>query len=90
MTEAERKTSFRSLAAALALVWVGFAVYTVLQQVSGMLTLRDFTPAFVAPLRVLTLYYWLPWALFVPLVAAASARIPWSSIIQAGACSRRV
>jgi len=77
MTEAaERKTSFRSLAAALALVWVGFAVYTLLQQVSGILTLRDFTPAFVAPLRVLTLYYWLPWALFAPLVAAASARIP--------------
>ena len=41
-----------------------------------MLTLRDFTPGFVSPLRVLTLYYWLPWALFVPLVAAASARIP--------------
>ena len=33
MTEAaERKTSVRSLAGALALVWVGFAVYTVLQQ----------------------------------------------------------
>jgi hypothetical protein len=58
---ADRKTSFRSLAGALAPVWVGFAVYTVLQQVSGMLTLRDFTPGFVAPpLRVLTLYYWLP------------------------------
>jgi signal transduction histidine kinase len=77
MTEtAERKSSFRSLAAALALVWVGFAVYTALQQVSGVLTLRDFTPRFVEPLIVLTLYYWLPWVLFAPLVAAGSARVP--------------
>jgi len=77
MTEtAERKISFRSLAWALALVWVGFAVYTALQQISGVLTLRNFTPGLVAPLILLTLYYWLPWVLFAPLVAAASARIP--------------
>ena len=77
MTDAvERKPSFRSLVGALALVWVGFAVYTVLQQVSGMLTLRDFTPAFFAPLAVLTLYYWLPWIAFAPLVAAFSERFP--------------
>ena len=50
MTDAvERKPSFRSLVGALALVWVGFAVYTVLQQVSGVLTLRDFTPAWITP-----------------------------------------
>src|SRR5262245_51733363 len=77
MTEAaERKTSFRSLAAALALVCVGFAFYKVLTQVSGMLTLRDFTPCFLAPLAILTLYYWLPWLAFAPLVAAFSARFP--------------
>ena len=36
MTEAaERKPSFRSLAGTLALVWIGFAVYTALQQLSG-------------------------------------------------------
>jgi two-component sensor histidine kinase len=77
MTEGtERKTSFRSLAWALALVWVGFAIYTVLQQISGMLTLRDFTPGFVAPLVLITLYYWLPWVAFAPLVAAGSLRFP--------------
>jgi two-component sensor histidine kinase len=77
MTEAtERKRPPRSLVGPLALVWVGFAVYTVLQQVSGMLTLRDFTPGLVAPLAILTLYYWVPWVLFAPLVAAASERIP--------------
>jgi signal transduction histidine kinase len=77
MTEAtERKPLFRSLAGALALVWVGFAIYTALQQVSGVLTLRDFTPRLVAPLVVLTLYYWLPWVLFAPLVAVGSARFP--------------
>src|SRR5262245_7733726 len=77
MTEAaERKPSFRSLAGALALVWVGFAVYTVLQQVSGMLTLRNFTLSLVRPIVVLTLYYWLPWVAFAPLVAVGSARFP--------------
>jgi signal transduction histidine kinase len=77
MTEAaERTPSFRSLAAALALVWVGFVVYTALQQLSGILTLRDFTPRLIGPLRILTLYYWLPWVLFAPLVAAGSARFP--------------
>jgi hypothetical protein len=79
MTEAEaaeRKPSIRGLAGALALVWVGFAVYTLLQQLSGILTLRDFTPRLISPLRILTLYYWLPWVLFAPLVAAGSARFP--------------
>jgi hypothetical protein len=77
MTEAaERKPSVRSLAGTLALVWLGFAVYTALQQLSGILTLRDFTPRLVAPLTLLTLYYWLPWLLFAPLVAAGSERFP--------------
>src|SRR5262245_54864169 len=77
MTETpNRRASIRSLAGALALVWVGFAVYTVLQQVSGMLTLRNFTPGLVAPLAILTLYYWLPWVAFAPLIAAFSARFP--------------
>lgn len=73
---AEHKPSARSLAATLAFVWLGFAIYTALQQISGLLTLRDFTPSFLGPLLVLTLYYWLPWALFAPLVAAGSARFP--------------
>ncbi len=77
MTEAaERKPSFRSLAVALALVWLGFAVYTALQQISGVLTLHDFTPGLAGPLVLLTLYYWLPWVLFAPLVAVGSARFP--------------
>src|SRR5262245_60804633 len=77
MTDAsERKPTFRSLAGALALVWVGFVIYTALQQVSGVLTLRDFTPRVVGPLIVLTLYYWVPWILFAPLVAIGSARVP--------------
>ena len=73
---AEHRPILLSLAATLALVWLGFAVYVVLQQVSGVLTLRDFTPRLVSPLIGLTLYYWLPWALFAPLVAAASSRFP--------------
>jgi two-component system LytT family sensor kinase len=89
MTEGvERKPSFRSLAGALALVWVGFAVYTALQQISGVLTLHDFTPKFVGPLVSLTLYYWLPWILFAPLVAWGSAHVPirpghWPSALLA-------
>jgi hypothetical protein len=46
------------------------------QQVSGVLTLRDFTPRFFGSLTSLTLYYWLPWILFAPLVAVGSARVP--------------
>jgi signal transduction histidine kinase len=77
MTEPpERKPTFRSLAGALALVWVGFAVYTALQQVSGVLTLQDFTPRFVGPLLNLTFFYWLPWVAFAPLVAVGSERVP--------------
>lgn len=73
---ADPKPSVRSLTATLAFVWLGFAIYTVLQQISGVLTLRDFKPSLLAPLLVLTLYYWLPWALFAPVVAAGSARFP--------------
>jgi signal transduction histidine kinase len=77
MTEAaEHKPSVRSLAATLALVWLAFAIYTALQQVSGVLTLPEFTPRAVAPLLFLTVYFWLPWVLFAPIVAAGSARFP--------------
>ena len=77
MTEsAEHKPSVRSLAATLAFVWLGFAIYTVLQQVSGLLTFRNFTTHFVEHLVFLTVYFWLPWLLFAPLVAAGSARFP--------------
>jgi two-component sensor histidine kinase len=77
MTEAAgRKPSLRNLAGTLAIVWLGFAVYTALQQLSGILTLRNFSPRLVQPLTVLTLYYWLPWVLFAPLVAAGSMRFP--------------
>ena len=77
MTEAaQHKPSIRSLAATLAFVWLGFAIYTVLQQISGLLTFRGFTTHFVEHLVFLTVYFWLPWLLFAPLVAAASARFP--------------
>jgi two-component system, LytTR family, sensor kinase len=77
MTEpAEQKPSLRSLVTTLAFVWLGFAIYTVLQQISGVLTFRDFTPHFVQHLIFLTVYMWLPWVLFAPIVAAGSARFP--------------
>ena len=50
MTDAaEHKPSIRSLATTLAFVWIGFVVYTALQQFSGVLTFRNFTPRFVEP-----------------------------------------
>jgi sensor histidine kinase YesM len=76
MIEAERQLTVRSLAATLALLWLGFAFYGVLNQLSGMITLRDFEPQFGSFLWRMTLLYWLPWILFGPLVAAASRRIP--------------
>jgi signal transduction histidine kinase len=76
MTETESRSLKRSLAATLALVWVGFAFYGVLNQLSGMVTLNEFEPQLGRFLFDMTLLYWLPWILFAPVLAAASERIP--------------
>lgn len=76
MIETKRQSTFSSLAGTLALVWLGFAFYGVLHQLSGMLTLHEFEPQMGRFLVGMTLLYWLPWVLFAPLAAAASRRIP--------------
>jgi two-component system, LytTR family, sensor kinase len=70
------KRTFHILAATLAFVWLGCAVYVLLEQVAGSLTLRDFSVDPLRRLRALTLDYWLPWVAFAPLVALCSHRFP--------------
>ncbi len=76
MIDTQRHPVWKTLAAMLALVWLGFVFYGVLQQLSGMITLREFEPQFGSFFVDMTLLYWLPWVLFAPLVAVASRRIP--------------
>ena len=71
MIETERQPTLSSLAGTLALVWLGFAFYGVLHQLSGMVTLHEFEPQLGRFLPGMTLLYWLPRVLFAPLVAPA-------------------
>ncbi len=76
MIETEGQPTLRSLGATLALVWLGFAFYGVLHQLSGLITLHEFEPQLGRFLMGMTLLYWLPWILFAPIVAATSRRFP--------------
>lgn len=76
MSTTEHRATFGNFAATLALVWLGFAFYGVLAQLSGLLTLNEFEPRLGEFLLGMTQFYWLPWLLFAPLVAAASRRFP--------------
>ncbi len=60
----------------LALIWVGLAVYVLLEQASGHLTFRDFAIQPIARLRLLTNYFWVPWLLLALVVLALSRRFP--------------
>ena len=76
MSHSVEKPTVRSLAATLALIWLGCAVYVLLHEISGLLTLRDaeFNP--LGHLVGLTLFYWLPWVALAPFAALCSARFP--------------
>jgi signal transduction histidine kinase len=76
MIKTEHRPTLGNLAATLALVWLGFAFYGVLAQLSGLVTLQEFEPRLGEFLLGMTRLYWLPWVLFAPLVAAASRRFP--------------
>jgi two-component sensor histidine kinase len=47
-----------------------------LQQISGLLTLPEFTLTPVRSLLIITFYYWLPWVILVPFVVVCSVRSP--------------
>src|SRR5688572_23883339 len=74
-TEA-RAVTFKHLVFLVACIWFGLVLFMLLRQVSGLLTERDFTPAFIRPVRFLTVYFLLPWLLFAPLVAVLATRLP--------------
>lgn len=71
-----RAVSYKHLAFLIACVWFGMVVFMLLRIVSGLLTERDYTPAFFGPIGFLTLNFLLPWLLFAPLVAALARRLP--------------
>lgn len=73
---AQHRRTLSSLAATLAFVWLGCLCYALLQQLSGLLTLPDFTPTPARSIAIITLYYWLPWLVLAPIVALCSARFP--------------
>lgn len=66
----------KTLAATLAFVWLGCLVYVLLEQAAGALTFREFDVDPVQRIHFITLYYWLPWLLFAPLIALLSSRLP--------------
>ncbi len=60
----------------LGCIWVGFAFYIGMVQVSGILTIRDFEPDFVNGLILLTTNVWLPWLFLSPIVVLFARRFP--------------
>ena len=67
---------WRLIAAAMVFIWVGCAAFVALEQLSGHLTLRDFSVDPLSRIRFLTRWYWLPWLIFAPCVAMLSWRLP--------------
>lgn len=64
------------LAFLLLCIWLGAVLFVLLRNVSGLLTERDFTPQIWGPIRFITLYFWLPWFAFAPLVALLAKHVP--------------
>jgi two-component system, LytTR family, sensor kinase len=75
-TTDSRAATFRRLAFLLACVWLGTVLFVCLRQVSGLLTERDFSPNLLSPIGFVTKYFWLPWFVIAPLVAALAIRLP--------------
>jgi two-component system, LytTR family, sensor kinase len=71
-----RAVSYKHLAFLIACIWFGMVLFMLLRIVSGLLTERDYTPAFFGPIKFLTLNFLLPWLLFAPLVATLAKRLP--------------
>jgi two-component sensor histidine kinase len=69
-------TTFRQLLFLLACVWLGAVLFVALSQISGMLTLRGFSPEPLGRIRYFTLFIWLPWLAFGPFVAGLAQRMP--------------
>jgi two-component system LytT family sensor kinase len=57
-------------------LWLGAMLYIVLRYLSGVLTEHDFRFDFLASVRYITLYFWVPWIVSAPLVVALARRLP--------------
>ncbi|MFT5690944.1 MAG: two-component system LytT family sensor kinase [Oceanicoccus sp.] len=58
----------------LAAVAFGFLIYAILAQVSGYLTIRDFSPDIGSQLAFLLIKVWLPWLIFSPVMVYVATR----------------
>jgi hypothetical protein len=68
--------TFRQVLFLLVCLWLGALGFVALGQISGMLTLRGFTPDPLGRIRYFTTYIWLPWLAFGPFVAVLAERMP--------------
>lgn len=66
----------RHLARLFLAVAIGLFVYTLLSQLSGMLTIHDYHPHPLVELRFLFTKVWIPWLLMSPLVWYIARRLP--------------
>ncbi len=60
----------------LVAIWVGFAFYSLLAHISGLLTVRDYEPDVLGDLAFGTVKIWLPWVVISPLVVFLANRVP--------------
>jgi sensor histidine kinase YesM len=72
----QQKSTFKSVLVILIAIWVGFTLFTLLTQISGMLTVRGYEPDFLGSLLYGTVKVWLPWALISPLLVFLARRYP--------------
>jgi two-component system, LytTR family, sensor kinase len=75
-TTESRAVTARHLAFLLLCIWLGVVLFVLLRQLSGLLTERGFSPNPWEPIRFITVYFWLPWFLFAPIVAVLAKRLP--------------
>jgi two-component sensor histidine kinase len=76
LTASANSRTLRSLAATLAFVGLGCVIFALLQQISGLLTLRDFQFTPFRSVLILAGSYWLPWTVLAPFVAVCSMHFP--------------
>ncbi len=70
------QTSIKHLALLLISTAAGLGIYVAFSQLSGLLTIHDYTPFAAKQLQVLLVKVWFPWVLLSPLVMWISRRYP--------------
>lgn len=87
-----RASMLRSVLVTLGVIWLGCVVFVLLEQIAALLTFRERDVDPWDRMRFITLFYWAPWFVLAPCVAAVSARFPirpdaWRSAVAVHAVS---